>query len=242
MSLAKPSSWLLVNGAVILAGSTGSLCFSFTPSGIQLFNEEQLIMTDANGRLGMDMAHETSSPTLLPSLSRHPSLRAALAAVDIDMKGADVVRIGTRASHLALIQANQVKDGLEAGAVGKALSFRIAPMSTAGDRNKTEPLYLMGAKALWTKDLEVALLENVVDCIVHSMKDVPTSLPEGCEIAAIMEREDPRDALVVKQGKPWKGLEDMPQGGCVGSSSVRRVAQLRRQFSHLTYKDVRGNM
>lgn len=115
-------------------------------------------------------------------------------------------------------------------------------MSTAGDRNKVEPLYLMGAKALWTKDLEVALLDNVVDCIVHSLKDVPTALPDGCELAAFMEREDPRDALVVKAGESWRSLEEMPPGSCVGSSSVRRVAQMRRLYPHLIFKDVRGNV
>ena len=203
---------------------------------------EQLTTAKPDRRLKVDLSHDTSPPTQLPSISRNPSLRDAIAAIDVETVGESVIRIGTRASNLALIQANHVKDELEIATKGSGLSFKIAPMSTAGDRNKTEPLYLMGAKALWTKDLEVALLENIVDCIVHCLKDVPTSLPKGCEIAAILKREDPRDALVVKQGKPWKSLGEMPQGSCVGSSSVRRVAQMRRKFPHLTFKDVRGNM
>lgn len=153
----------------------------------------------------------------------------------------NVIRIGTRASPLALVQANLVLEGLQTLG-GLPFEFKLAPMSVAGDRNKIEPLYLMGGKALWTKDLEVALVENAVDCIVHSFKDVPTTLPEGCEIAAVLEREDPRDALVVKAGKSWKSLDELPNGSCVGSSSVRRIAQLRRRFPHLKFQDCRGNM
>ena len=245
----------------------------------------------------VDLAHDRSPANVLPSISRNPSLAAAIRAIDIDTRSENVIKIGTRASMLALIQANLVLDGLELLAASQAcpammnatamsttsptstngngngnypsssnlntfpfsapsrpqshphfltspspLAFKLAPMSTAGDRNKIEPLYLMGAKALWTKDLEVALVNNIVDCIVHSLKDVPTSLPEGCEIAAVLEREDPRDALVVKAGLPYKSLEELPQGACVGSSSVRRVAQMRMRYPHLTFKDVRGNM
>lgn len=84
----------------------------------------------------------------------------------------------------------------------------------------------------------MALLEGGVDAIVHSLKDVPTELPPGCELGAIIEREDPSDALVVKQGLPYKCLEDMPDGSVIGTSSVRRVAQLRRAFPKLRFADV----
>lgn len=189
----------------------------------------------------VDLAHDTAPPSVLPSISRNPSLAAAIQAIDVDTPHSEnVIRIGTRASPLALVQANLVLQGLQA--LGLPLDLKLAPMSVAGDRNKIEPLYLMGGKALWTKDLEVALVENAVDCIVHSFKDVPTVLPEGCEIAAVLEREDPRDALVVKAGKPWKTLDELPEGSCVGSSSVRRIAQLRRKFPHLVFQDCRGNM
>lgn len=189
-----------------------------------------------------DLAHDASPPNILPTMSRNPSLAAAIRAIDIDNNNSqNTIKIGTRASALALIQANLVLDGLQSLNIPN-LQFKLAPMSVAGDRNKVEPLYLMGGKALWTKDLEVALIENVVDCIVHSFKDVPTTLPDGCEIAAVLQREDPRDALVVKKGRNWKSLEELPEGSCVGSSSVRRVAQLRRRFPHLVFKDCRGNM
>jgi hydroxymethylbilane synthase len=111
-------------------------------------------------------------------------------------------------------------------------------MTTEGDKNQSQALYLLGGKALWTKELEVALKENVVDMLVHSLKDVPTTLPPGCEIGAILERENPVDSLVVKQGLPYKNLEDLPEGSVVGTSSVRRVAQLRKSFPGLVFLDV----
>ncbi len=123
-------------------------------------------------------------------------------------------------------------------------------MSVLGDRNKQAPLYLlsdasgptanMPAKSLWTEELEAALLKGEVDMIVHSMKDVPTQLPKGCEIGAILEREDARDALVVKQGLPYRTLADLPEGSVVGTSSVRRIAQLKRTYPGLQVQDVVG--
>jgi len=82
----------------------------------------------------------------------------------------------------------------------------------------------------------------VVDLLVHSLKDVPTVLPDGCEIGAILEREDPVDSLVVKAGVAWRTLDELPDGSVVGTSSVRRVAQLKRSFPKLTFMDVRGNL
>ena len=117
-------------------------------------------------------------------------------------------------------------------------------MSTAGDQNLRSPLYVIGGegKAIWTKELEVALEQGAVDAIVHCLKDVPTAMPNGLEIAAILEREDPRDALVVKKGLPYRVLDELPPGSVIGTSSVRRVAQLRRRYPHLVFSDVRGNL
>ncbi|KAG1845725.1 porphobilinogen deaminase, dipyromethane cofactor binding domain-containing protein [Suillus subalutaceus] len=148
--------------------------------------------------------------------------------------------LASRASKLAQIQTNFVRDGLEAAF--PALSFGTSFMSTEGDKNQSQALYLLGGKALWTKELEVALKENVVDMLVHCLKDMPTTLPHGCELGAILERENPVDSLVVKQGLPYKTLEDLPEGSVVGTSSVRRVAQLRRSFPGLVFLDVRGNL
>ncbi|KAG1829514.1 porphobilinogen deaminase, dipyromethane cofactor binding domain-containing protein [Suillus variegatus] len=148
--------------------------------------------------------------------------------------------LASRASKLAQIQTNIVRDGLET--TFPALSFSTSFMTTEGDKNQSQALYLLGGKALWTKELEVALKENVVDMLIHSLKDVPTTLPHGCEIGAILERENPVDSLVVKQGLPYRTLEDLPDGSVVGTSSVRRVAQLRRSFPGLVFLDVRGNL
>ncbi|SPC60930.1 related to HEM3 - porphobilinogen deaminase [Ustilago sp. UG-2017b] len=123
-------------------------------------------------------------------------------------------------------------------------AFPITSMSTAGDQNLRSPLYVIGGegKAIWTKELEVALEQGAVDAIVHCLKDVPTALPKGLELAAVLEREDPRDALVVKAGLPYKVLDELPVGSVIGTSSVRRVAQLRRRYPHLVFSDVRGNI
>ncbi|KAJ7037439.1 porphobilinogen deaminase, dipyromethane cofactor binding domain-containing protein [Mycena alexandri] len=153
--------------------------------------------------------------------------------------------LASRASELAQIQTNIVVAGLEGLHPPSAESsprFATSFMSTAGDRNQSQALYLLGGKALWTKDLEVALKDGSVDMLVHSFKDVPTVLPEGCIIGAILERENPVDSLVVKAGRPWKSLEELPAGSVVGTSSVRRVAQLRRNFPELKFLDVRGNL
>jgi hydroxymethylbilane synthase len=144
--------------------------------------------------------------------------------------------LASRASKLAQIQTNIVRDALQSSFPG--LTFATSFMSTAGDKNQSQALYLLGGKSLWTKELEVALKENVVDMLVHSLKDCPTVLPDGCEIGAVLEREDPVDCLVVRDGEGWKSLAEMPAGSVVGTSSVRRVAQLRRLYPGLVFLDV----
>lgn len=148
--------------------------------------------------------------------------------------------LASRASTLAQIQTNAVCDTLKAAFPDAA--FETSFMTTGGDHNQSQALYLLGGKALWTKELEVALKEGVVDMLVHCLKDVPTALPEGCEISGTLEREDPVDSLVVKKGLPYTKLEDLPDGSVVGTSSVRRVAQLKRLFPKLVFRDVRGNL
>ncbi|KAI0960944.1 hypothetical protein AcV7_000181 [Taiwanofungus camphoratus] len=148
--------------------------------------------------------------------------------------------LASRASELARIQTNIVRNALEARHPSTA--FEALFMSTGGDKNQSQALYLLGGKALWTEELEVALRAGEVDMLVHSFKDVPTELPEGCEIAGVLKREDPVDSLVVKKGETWKSLDELPDGSVVGTSSVRRVAQLKRRFPRLVFKDVRGNL
>lgn len=121
-------------------------------------------------------------------------------------------------------------------------------MSTAGDKNQAQALYVLGGaqsggKSLWTEELEAALLveeggEGRVDMLVHSLKDVPTALPPGCSLGAILKREDPVDSLVMKKGSVYKSLDELPDGSVVGTSSVRRQAQLKRRYPKLTFMDV----
>ncbi|GAA5969530.1 hypothetical protein JCM11641_008145 [Rhodosporidiobolus odoratus] len=152
----------------------------------------------------------------------------------------EVFTLGTRNSKLAMVQTEIVRRELEERWPG--CEIRIFGMTTLGDNVQTQPLYTFGGKALWTKELEVHLLDGSVDAIVHSLKDVPTEFPPGCELGAVLEREDPSDALVVKEGLPYTRLEEMPEGSIIGTSSVRRVAQLRRRFPGLKFADVRGNL
>ncbi|KZT42823.1 porphobilinogen deaminase [Sistotremastrum suecicum HHB10207 ss-3] len=150
------------------------------------------------------------------------------------------VILASRASTLAQIQTNAVLDTIRS--LNPTNEFAASFMTTEGDKNQAQALYLLGGKSLWTKELEVALLEGDVDILVHCVKDVPTTLPPGCELGAILEREDPVDVLVVKKGLPYKSLADLPDGSVVGTSSVRRVAQLRKSFPKLEFKDIRGNL
>ncbi|KAF4623914.1 hypothetical protein D9613_002012 [Agrocybe pediades] len=155
--------------------------------------------------------------------------------------------LASRASQLAQIQTNIVLDSLQelyppSTDDSDSPSFATLFMATAGDKNQSQALYLIGGKALWTKELEVALKEREVDMLIHSLKDVPTTLPDGCILGAILEREDPVDSLVVRKGESWKTLDDLPEGSVVGTSSVRRVAQLKRKYPSLKFMDVRGNL
>jgi hydroxymethylbilane synthase len=149
--------------------------------------------------------------------------------------------LASRASQLAQIQTNIVLGALKSAFPDRA--FGTSFMSTQGDKNQSQALHLLGGKSLWTKELEVALLEGEVDLLVHSLKDVPTTLAEGCALGAILEREHGEDSLVVKKGYTVDGktvhtLDDLPAGAVIGTSSVRRVAQLKRRSPGLVFKDV----
>jgi len=149
--------------------------------------------------------------------------------------------LASRASQLAQIQTSIILEALQvlfSPDDNLSPKFATSFMSTAGDKNQSQALYLLGGKALWTKELEVALKDGEVDMLVHSLKDVPTTLPQGCIIAAILERENPVDSLVVKKGERWTTLDDLPEGSVIGTSSVRRVAQLKRKYTHLKFLDV----
>jgi hydroxymethylbilane synthase len=145
--------------------------------------------------------------------------------------------IATRRSRLALWQAEHVKARLEALEPG--LRVALAPMSTRGDELLEATLAQAGGKGLFVKELEQALADGRADLAVHSMKDVPVELPEGFVLAAITEREDPRDALVsARCGE----LAELPRGAIVGTSSLRRQAQIAERHPGLEIRPLRGNL
>lgn len=148
------------------------------------------------------------------------------------------VRIATRASELALRQARIVQSALEAAGIESEL----VTFKTVGDKKLDESLSAIGAKGLFTKELEDALAAGKVDCCVHSLKDLPTEMPDGLEIVAMLEREDPRDVLVVNDRIVAESLDDLPRGSRVGTSSLRRRAQLLHHRSDLEVVELRGNV
>lgn len=150
------------------------------------------------------------------------------------------VRIGSRKSQLAMIQSEWVQAELEKRHPER--KFEIYSMSTKGDKILDVALAKIGDKALFTKELEIGMLQNETDFAVHSLKDLPTNLPEKLILGCITEREDPGDALVVHEKHGDKHLKDLPEGAVIGTSSLRRQAQLRHHFPNLVFKDVRGNL
>lgn len=153
-----------------------------------------------------------------------------------------VVRIGTRASKLALAQSRmmQLRIATALGAPDRA--DEVAPLvqiTTTGDRIQDRRLLEIGGKALFTKEIEEALLDGRIDAAVHSMKDVPAEMPPGLAIAAIPEREDVRDAFISEQ---WETLEELPQGARLGTASLRRAAQCLAARPDLEIIMLRGNV
>lgn len=150
------------------------------------------------------------------------------------------IRIGSRKSQLALVQTYWVQEQLQK--LYPDREFEVCTMSTQGDKILDVALAKIGDKGLFTKELEVAMLQQETDLAVHSLKDLPTNLPEGLVLGAVTERVNPADALVVHARHQDKQIDTLPVGAVVGTSSLRRLAQLRHHYPHLTFKDVRGNL
>ena len=150
------------------------------------------------------------------------------------------VRIGSRKSQLALVQTHWVRDQLQHHYPDR--HFDISTMSTQGDKILDVALAKIGDKGLFTKELEVGMLNGDIDFAVHSLKDLPTNLPAGLILGCVTERENPADALVVHESHNDKQLDTLPEGAVVGTSSLRRLAQLRYHYPHLVFKDIRGNL
>ncbi len=149
-----------------------------------------------------------------------------------------VIRIGTRASELALRQARLVEYAL----MQRGIHAELVTFKTIGDKKLDQPLSEIGAKGLFTHELEVALAKGKIDCAVHSLKDLPTDSNPALVIIAQLEREDPRDCVVVNRGTGAEGLDDLPAGSRVGTSSLRRRAQLRARRPDLEVVELRGNV
>ena len=147
------------------------------------------------------------------------------------------LRLGTRASRLALAQASQAAAALEAAHGWAAGAVEVVPMTTTGDRVQDRSLATIGGKELWTRELDRALLAGEVDACVHSMKDVESERPPGLRIAAMLERADPRDRLIGAGS-----LEELGEGATIGTSSPRRAAQLCRLRPDISIETLRGNV
>ncbi|MFQ4143639.1 hydroxymethylbilane synthase [Chlorogloeopsis sp. ULAP02] len=150
------------------------------------------------------------------------------------------IRIGSRKSQLALVQTYWVQEQLQKSFPD--ITFEVHTMSTQGDKILDVALAKIGDKGLFTKELELGMINKEIDFAVHSLKDLPTRLPEGLVLAAVTERENPADALVVNEKYKDRQIDTLPEGSVIGTSSLRRLAQLRHRFPHFTFKDVRGNL
>ena len=146
--------------------------------------------------------------------------------------------VGTRGSNLALVQTNWVVDQLKKENPG--VEFEVKIIKTKGDLIKDLPLDKIGDKGLIVKEIEKSLLDGEIDMAVHSMKDMPSYLPEGLKFAHSPKREDPRDALIFKEG--YKSLDDLPQGARIGTGSKRRKYQLLKHRPDLEIVPIRGNI
>ena len=153
---------------------------------------------------------------------------------------AEVVKIGSRSSELAMIQTRTIKSALQR--LYPSISFEIVTMKTIGDKILDKALPKIGQTNLFTKELEVALEAAQVDLIVHSLKDLPTTLPPGMTISVIYKRDSPTDAVVLHPKHKGLKMDTLPEGSVVGTSSLRRTAQLKRNFPGLVFKSVRGNL
>jgi hydroxymethylbilane synthase len=146
-----------------------------------------------------------------------------------------LIRIGSRGSQLALWQANHIADLLRA----QGHEVTIATIATTGDRLQGVPFARVGSKGMFTKEIEEALLAGTIDLAVHSLKDLPTELDAPFVIAAVTERVDPRDVFV---STSFSGMDALPAGARVGTSSLRRQSQLRARWPQLEYVEFRGNV
>lgn len=145
-----------------------------------------------------------------------------------------MIRIGTRNSPLAMWQAKEVEQKLQ----NLGYETELVPVLSSGDKNLNQPLYSLGITGVFTKDLDIALLNNEIDIAVHSLKDVPTILPQNIEVSAVLERDFPQDVLVRKSSSKNKDLAELK----IATSSLRRRAFWSEKFPNTQFSDIRGNV
>lgn len=158
-------------------------------------------------------------------------------SIDTTTAPATTLRIGTRGSRLARMQTDRVIEALSVQFPDQR--FEAVVISTEGDRDKQTPLAILGGQAVFAKELQQAILDERIDCAVHSAKDLTSTLPDGLVLAAVLDRSDPRDVLVSRFPG---GLAELPEGARVGTSSRRRMAQLRMARPDVEIVELRGNV
>lgn len=149
-------------------------------------------------------------------------------------------RVGSRKSQLALIQTNTIIEALKK--ITEDVNFEIVSMTTTGDKILDVALSKIGEKNLFTRELEVALETKEVDLVVHSLKDLPTTLPEGLMVGCVYKRDSPYDAVVMHPKHKGKKIQDLDDGSVIGTSSLRRASQLQRKYPGLQFESIRGNL
>lgn len=185
----------------------------------------------------------------MPLQKTQPHANMSKNATNGSSHGSSEFVVGCRKSELALTQARMVISKLTS-AMSLPPTFRIATGSAAGDADKTTPFLQLSkqqggsdvGKSLWTNDLEKSLLAGDAHFLVHCLKDMPTTLPPKCLLAAVPEREDPTDAVIMRTGSQFTSIDQLPAGSVVGSSSSRRRALIRMNWPHLKVAECRGNV
>lgn len=206
----------------------------------EVSTRQDLIVTAINHSLATTVALSS------PSLEIH-ILNSSIPIMADNTSGGPELIIGTRNSRLALVQAERVSNAL--CSAHPQIKFPWQIISVSGDVDKTSPFLKFGgpsdaAKNIWTEEMEAKLCAGELDLLVHCLKDMPTQLPSECALGAIIHREDPTDALVVKESlrDQYTDLDQLPAGSVIGTSSTRRKALLRYKYPHLKVQECRGNM
>lgn len=151
-----------------------------------------------------------------------------------------VIRVGSRSSELAMIQTRTIISALST--LYPTVKFEVITMKTIGDKILDKALPKIGQTNLFTKELEIALAAKQIDMITHSLKDLPTSLPPNMMISVLYKRDSPTDAVVLHPKHKGLSIDKLPKGSVIGTSSLRRIAFLKRKYPDLNFQDIRGNL